>query len=348
MSGTTIKAVTKRRSKKTRFPPASLVQLLSPDEWEDFIEDCCRIQMDIEKKYVYVQRIGGSGDAGRDIEARYSKELLGDGWDLYQAKRYQSAVGESTLFPELAKLFHHLSVGTYPVPRNYYICAPKNTTPALHDLIAKPTTFKNRFHELWKAGKVHTQYPPTSDSLNILEHFNFNKIHEFPVKDLIDIHAKNRKAHEELFGIEAVRGMNPITPAEPTVIEQIYIDEILKVYSETDGHLISLGAAMSSETYGEHLNGCRTEFYSAEGLKRFSRDIYPGEFEHLLSEVRDGVRRQLASPRWKNGMERMDAVLDHASNMHITGNPLAGRLFPSDLPGACHHLVNEKKMKWVK
>ncbi len=337
----------RQRTKNVRFPPASLVQLFSPDEWEEFIEDCCRIQMG-PGKYVHVQRIGGSGDAGRDVEARYQRDLINDGWDLYQAKRYQSAVGESTLFIELAKFFHHLSLGTYPTPRNYYICAPKNTTPTLHDLIARPTVLKQHFLESWTGKKVNTPYPATEDALKMLESFDFNRIHEFPVKDLIELHARNGNAHEKLFGIEAVRGENPLTPMKPTALEQRYIDEILRVYSESIGQPITLNSAMESVTYREHLSGCRTEFYSAEGLKRFSRDIYPGEFENLLTEVHDGVRRQLASPRWKNGMERMEAVLDLASKMPITGNPLSDRLFPADLPGACHHLVNEENIKWVK
>lgn len=41
------------------------------------------------KKYRAVQRIGGAGDAGRDVEARYTEDLKADEWD-YQAKRYST------------------------------------------------------------------------------------------------------------------------------------------------------------------------------------------------------------------------------------------------------------------
>lgn len=342
------KPASRHRPNKGRFPPASLVQLFSPDEWEGFIEDCCRVQMGAGKKYARVQRIGGSGDAGRDIEARYTEDLLSDNWDLYQAKRYQAAVGEATLFSELAKFFHHLSIKTYPAPRNYYICAPKNTTPSLHDLIANPTLLKKRFIEAWRSGKITTPHSLKDAAEHVLTSFDFGRIHEFPVKDLVDLHAKDGAAHEELFGVEAVRSENPLVPSNPTALEQRYVEEILNAYSEAANRSVSLVSAMDSHTYSEHLNGCRTEFYSAEGLKRFSRDIYPGEFENLLSEVHAGVRRVLASPRFTTGMERIDAVLDHAGKMQITGNPLSGRLFPADLPGACHHLVNDEKMKWVR
>ncbi len=342
------KAVLGSRKRKGTFPPASLVQLLSPEQWEDFIEECCRVQMGPRTKYAYVQRIGSSGDAGRDVEARYSAGLVENGWDLYQAKKYQSAVGESTFFPELAKFFHHLSIGTYPIPRNYFICAPRNTTPSLHDLIAKPDELRKRFTEWWRTTKAKTVYPANEASLKVALEFDFGRIHEFPVKDLIDLHARDANAHAELFGVVAERGENPSTPAHPTTNEQRYIEEILRAYSEQAGAPLSLVAAMGSPTYSEHLSGCRTEFYCAEGLKRFSRDIYPGQFEALLTEVHGGVRRTLASPRFGTGMERMDAVLDQASRLQVSGNPLADRLYPADLPGTCHHLVNEEKIKWVK
>lgn len=53
------------------YPPASLVILFDDKQWESFIEDCCRVDMGIGKKYNFVQMLGGAGDAGRDIEARY-------------------------------------------------------------------------------------------------------------------------------------------------------------------------------------------------------------------------------------------------------------------------------------
>jgi len=47
-------------------------------------------------------------------------------------------------------------------------------------------------------------------------------------------------------------------------------------------------------------------------------------------------------------MDRLESVLESASKLQITNNPLSSRLLPADLPGACHQLVNEEKLKWVK
>lgn len=334
-----------------KYPPSSLVQLLSPDDWENFIEDCCRACMGDGEKYKFVQRIGGAGDAGRDIEARYILELASGKWDLFQAKHYTSAIGESTLYPELAKVIHHISIGTYPSPNFYYVCAPKNTTPKLHDLIAKPDILKRKFLQSWTEGKHGIDlksFPITERALDTLKNFDFSKIKEYPVKDLIDLHSKNHLAHEILFGVESARGDNPAIPELPTIEELIYINQLLKVYSEHGGNNLTLEHALKSIDYGDHLSGCRGEFYSAEGLKRFSRDVLPGEFERFLTAVLDGVKRVSASPSHKTSMDRLESVLESASKLQITNNPLSSRLLPADLPGACHQLVNEEKLKWVK
>ncbi|WP_188984173.1 ABC-three component system protein [Pseudomonas matsuisoli] len=303
------------------------------------------------EKYKFVQRIGGAGDAGRDIEARYTLELSDGMWDLFQAKHYTSAIGESTLYPELAKVIHHISIKTYPSPNFYYVCAPKNTTPKLHDLIAKPDILKIKFQQSWTEGKYGIdpeKFPLTKEALDILRKFDFSKIKEYPIKDLIDLHSKNHLAHEILFGVESTRGDNPAIPELPTSKELIYINQLLKVYSEHGGSDLTLDHALKSVEYGEHLSGCRGEFYSAEGLKRLSRDVFPGEFERFLTAVLDGIKRVSASPVHKTGMDRLELVLERASNLQITNNPLSRRLLPADLPGACHQLVNEEKLKWVK
>ncbi|QKY02000.1 restriction endonuclease [Janthinobacterium lividum] len=331
---------------KTSFPPALLVQLLEPGQWENFIEDCCRT----ESKYVLVQRLGGAGDAGRDVEARYTQTLMADQWDLFQAKRYQTAVGEGDLYPELAKVFHHLAQKTYPTPKNYYICAPKNTTPMLHDLIAKPIEMKQRFLKAWADGKMGisvSKFPLSPATATVVDNFDFGKIKEYPVKDLLELHERDKTKHEKLFGVEATRDASVI-PNIPTAVEQNYLEQILKVYAEDGSVALTMAEALLSDSYSEHLQSCRAEFYSADGLQRFSRDIYPGEFDNFKVAVYNGVRRVASSPTYKTGMSRMNSVLDFSMGLKIEDSPLAKRLLPADLPGTCHHLVNEKKIKWVK
>lgn len=334
-----------------KYPPSSLVLLLSPDEWESFIEDCCRVLMHQDGKYKHVQQLGGAGDAGRDIEARYTEQLLPRKWDLYQAKHYTSPVGESTLYPELSKVFYHISKNTYPEPNYYYICAPKNTTPSLHDLIARPDSHKEEFLKSWKDGKKgvkKSQFPLTDEVERIVNNFDFARIKEYPIKDLIKIHSRDYEAHEALFGIAKPRGENPPTPTTPSSQEIKYIEELLKIYEEHGGTPMALEDVLVSMDYCDHLNGCRGEFYSAEGLKRFSRDVMPGEFEKLMDSVYVGIKRESSNPRHRTGFDRLDAVLQTATSLQVTDSPLYKRLLPADLPGTCHQLVNEEKLKWVK
>lgn len=344
-------ASNKNNLSMAKYPPSSLVQIFSPDEWEGFIEDCCRTQMTNGKKYKFVQKMGGAGDAGRDVEARYTDSLQLNQWDLYQAKHYNTAVGESVLYGELAKMIHHISIGTYPCPKDYYVCAPKNTTPALHDLIAKPDVLKIAFLNAWKAGKKGIdvkKFPLTEPALSTALNFDYSKIKEFPVKDLIEWHSENAVAHEILFGVQHSRAENPPTPSQPTSDEFVYLNQLINVYSEHSGVSLTIDDAFQSQTYSEHLCSCRGEFYSAEGLKRFSRDVHPGEFEKLQDSVLNGIKRTNSSPVYKNSMEKLEAVLQVASSLQVSDNPLSSRLLPADLPGTCHHLVNAKRLKWVK
>lgn len=339
-----------QRINTAMYPPASLVLLFSSDKWEAFIEDCCRVMMDQDGKYKFVQQIGGAGDAGRDIEARYTDDLLPREWDLYQAKHYASSLGESTLYPELAKTFHHINSSLYPEPNYYYICAPKNTSPRLHDLIAKPDLHKSTFLEAWKNGKmgIKTSLFPFNDNVEkVVQKFDFSRIKEYPVKDLLKIHSRNSVAHEILFGVYSPRADNPIIPDNLSSYEIKYVRELLRIYEEFEGVSLDLDTIFST-TYCDHLQSCRGEFYSAEGLKRFSRDIMPGEFEKLLDMIHLGVKRDISDPRLNTGFQRLDAVITNVSSLKVSDSPLSGRLQPPDLPGTCHHLVNDEKFKWVK
>jgi len=92
-----------------------------PTEWEEFIETCCRLMTGPGgRMYVRVKRLGGAGDGGRDIEARYTERLAENEWDLYQAKRYRNVLSPTELFPDLAKVLMHLNKETYPMPRWYF------------------------------------------------------------------------------------------------------------------------------------------------------------------------------------------------------------------------------------
>jgi hypothetical protein len=352
-------SVKKRRPRKNQFvikhgalPPAAQVMHFSDEQWENFIEIACCNRNLTNGKYVQIKRLGNAGDAGRDVEARLTDELKENSWDLYQAKHYETRLAPSTAFPELVKFFGHLKNKTYPCPRNYYFCAPRNAGPDLHDLIASPINFKKEFLKAWSNGTNGLKNFVsllTPEMHNLVSNFDFSRIKECLVRDLIKWHSEDAKEHHKLFGIEPERGDDPDVPSSPTTDEMVYITELLKVYSEFSKANISLADVEALEDFRDQFAGIRANFYCAEGLKRFSRDLYTeDEFGNLLTMVLNGIRPIVSSPRHKVGLDRLDAAMSAVSSLTVIESKLYPRMRAGDLPGTCHHLVNEKRLSWVK
>jgi hypothetical protein len=334
------------------LPPSVQVQHFDAGKWEQFIETCCNVNMEPDRKYIRVKRLGGAGDAGRDVEARLVEALLPDQWDLFQAKHYKNPLAPTDIFPELAKFFRHLTLKTYPQPRNYFICSPQNAGPDLHDLLEKPDDLRQRLLADWAAEKTGLKGQGkwlTPEVRATVLQFDFGRIREVLLRRLLQWHASDQKAHFDQFGIEPERGEDPDVPSLPTDDEQVYVSELVKAYAEDATNTLSIADVIDSFDYGDHFASCRSEFYCAEGLKRFSRDLFPDdEFGRLLEMIYPSARRAATNPRHKRGLDRLDATIMQISSLPLTDSRLYGRLRGGDIPGACHHLVNDLKIKWVK
>ena len=334
--------------------PSSQVLLLNDDQWEEFILAAAR-QRDLPDgaRYAVVKRLGGAGDGGRDIEARYGQALERDCWDLYQAKHYAQGLTHTDVFSEMAKFFKQLALKTYPRPSHYYFCCPRAVGNDLHNTMASgAAAFKAKFLDAWK--NEHTGMKGRAPELTkvvqaAIDDFDFDRFIECPVHDLLTWHAIDSAAHHDMFGIVPERGDDDPMPPQPANHEDVYVDELLHVYTEHKALPVTRVDVLSSD-YKEHFTAQRQTFYCAEGLQRFSRDIYPHEqeFERLLEMVYAGIRPTVAQLRLKTGMDRVDAAIDKASTLQVQDSLLSPQLRGGDLPGACHHLVNAGKFKWVK
>lgn len=333
------------------MPPAAQVMHFSPDDWEKFIEAACVLRpLRGGARYVQVKQLGGAGDGGRDIEARLIQPLQQDGWDLFQAKHYDHGLTPGDAFPELAKFFRNLAAGTYPRPKHYRFCSPKNAGVTLHDLLADPARMKGQFLRDWAAGdrglKAAELTPAVAAAATA---FDFSRISECLVRDLLAWHALDQRAHFERFGIESERGADPTMPSAPALHEQVYIEELIRVYSEHNASSMSLADVEAAPGYSDDFQSQRAAFYCAEGLKRFSRDLYTeDEFDRLLSMVLSGIRPSVNSVVHKTGMDRLSVAINTVSRLGVTDSKLSTRLRGGDLPGTCHHLVNENRIRWVK
>ncbi|MFS0756129.1 ABC-three component system protein [Noviherbaspirillum sp. 1P10PC] len=328
--------------------------MLNPDQWEDLILAAAR-KRDLPggHHYAVVKRLGGAGDGGRDIEARFGKELVRDGWDLYQAKHYAQGLTPSNAFPEMAKFFKQLALRTYPRPSYYYFCCPRAVGNDLHNMMASgAAAFKAKFLDAWKnehTGMKGRANELTQDVQTAIDDFDFGRFTECAAHDLLVWHSLDRDAHHDLFGIVPKRGDDDPMPVQPAGHEDKYLDELLRAYTEHKASPVTRVNVPGSD-YEEHLTAQRQTFYCAEGLQRFSRDIYPHEqeFERLLDMVYAGIRPTVAQLRLKTGMDRVDAAVDKASTLQVQESRLSPQLRGGDLPGTCHHLVNGGRLKWVK
>lgn len=334
--------------------PSAKILLLNPDQWEEFILAATRQRSFADGSlYAVTKRLGGAGDGGRDIEARFGQALVRDGWDLYQAKHYAQGLKPSEAFPEMAKFFKQLALKTYPRPKTYFICCPRAVGNELHNTMAAgASAFKAKFLAAWKAENTGMQGKAaelTADVQAAIDDFDFDRFVECPVHDLLTWHELDKAAHHDLFGIVAERGDDEPMPAQPSGHEDVYVDELLRVYTEHKTSPVTRGDVASSD-YADHFTAQRQVFYCAEGLQRFSRDIYPNEpeFERLLDMVHAGIRPTVAQLKLKTAMDRVDAAIDKASSLQVQENRLSPQLRGGDLPGTCHHLVNGGRLNWIK
>jgi len=352
---------TTRKSRKTQLvtkggviQPSSQILLFDPYKWEKLILVASRMRvLPNGRKYAVVKRLGGAGDGGRDVEARFDQALVRDGWDLYQGKHYAQGLTPSEAFPEMAKFFKQLALKTYPRPSHYYFCCPRAIGNELHNTMAAGAkAFMAKFLDAWEnehTGMKGRAAELTQDVRDAIDDFEFDRFIECAVHELLTWHSLDEQAHHDLFGIVPERGDDGPMPTQPARHEDVYLEELFRAYTEHKTSAVNRSNVFGSD-YEEHLTAQRQTFYCAEGLQRFSRDIYPHEheFERLLDMVYAGIRPTVAKLSLRTGIDRVDAAIDKVSTLQVQESRLSPQLRGGDLPGTCHHLVNGGKLKWVK
>ncbi len=327
--------------------PQQRLLLMNDTEWEQFIEDCVT-QLKKEGEYTQVIRLGGPGDKGRDV-CGYTVHPPTDGtWDLYQGKYYSGTLSPVEFESDLAKFLSNVYDKEYPFPRNYFLCALKIGNTLL-DLILNPDSMRAWIIEEW--GKKNGKFPSYTRPLNaelkeFILNFPFNIIRRKTPSELLEIHGRNAELHWEKFGVLGKREDNPPVPEKPDVVEQKYVEALLRVYAETAGLEVPSADDIPANLR-KHFRAMRRLFYCAEGLNRFSRDKLPGAFDELLDQVEVGISGVVAAPH-DSGMTRLRETLDVANSLSVTSNPLSARLAAGDLQGTCHHLANQDRVSWVE
>ena len=144
-------------------------------------------------------------------------------------------------------------------------------------------------------------------------------------------------------------------PKKATGDEQIYIDELYRAYGDAEGKNDFTEADLNSyPEYMEDLDDRRIDFYAAETIRRGVRELKGAElsdqFDVLKNETYKNVK-DTARRRHDNGYECMLAVMEQAVTAPVINYLLSSSphwISGSIKKGVCHHLVNDKKLVWVR
>lgn len=330
-------------------PPEHRVYFYDPDQWEQFILEWVHA---LHSDYVQVKRIGGSGDQGIDVAGFLTSDNFEGDWDCYQAKHYVGALAPATAYAEMLKMFGHVTMGHYILPRNYYFVAPRGAGSTLNRLISHPTEFKEKFLTAISDGTPLVG-SIAEDTLTAVRELaaatDFSMFAATQLTELLTGHAKTRY-HAFRFGTALPqRGPVDAPPAELESSEARYVEELLRLYREATGSTVMSVADLQHHTdHSNHFRRQRRAFYSAEALRMYARDsVPPGTFDRLVDHIHDGVI-EVAEADYPTGRERLTAVLTQATNVQLDSQRLVEMTGPEDRRGVCHHLANDHRLKWVR
>ena len=330
--------------------PEDRIKLFSDNEWERFVKEWVDSLRD---EYDLVERCGGVGDMGRDVIATIKD---GNGaWDNYQCKHYKESLKPSDIWTELGKLAYYTLKGEYAYPRRYYFIAPQGAGTKLSNLLKKPQELRAGLFTNWdkecREKITKTEIVECDAAMKAhIESLDFTIFQATPVLRIIEAHAKTRWHAARFGGGLSQRPEPPVPPAEPADSETAFVGELRRAYADhlkQDVKDVDTGLAGRADLR-EHFHDSRVEFYSAEGLRTFSRDtLPPGEFEKLQDEVHSGIKDDLRAAH-ADGYGRVVAVVKTARALPLTSHPLITRIHNRDRGGICHQLANDGKVRWVK
>ncbi|MBN8455301.1 ABC-three component system protein [Accumulibacter sp.] len=330
--------------------PEDRIKLFCDKEWERFVQEWVDSLRD---EYDLVERCGGAGDMGRDVIGTVKGE--NGAWDNYQCKHYAYSLKPSDIWVELGKLAYYTKRGDYSYPRRYYFIAPRGAGTKLSNLLKKPEELRGELLKQWDAhcreGITKTEIVECDTAMKAyIDSLDFTIFQATPVLRIIEAHAKTRW-YAVRFGGGLPQRPEPLTPpAVPAGNEAVFVGELRRAYADHLKHEMNdVDAGLAGrEDLREHFNDARVEFYSAEGLRTFSRDtLPPGEFERLQDEMHSGIKDDLRGEH-ADGYRRLVAVVRTARILPLASHALISRIHNRDRGGICHQLANDGKVRWVK
>lgn len=332
------------------IPKTRRIELFSPEEWEEFVEEWAH---SLEPEYYKVVRFAGPGDKGLDVVGFISDHTFEGGWDNYQCKHYDHALRPSDIWVEIGKIIFYSFLGEHPAPAKYYFVSPKGVGTTLAHLLATPEELKSEARNNWaqycdKGISSAVSAPLTGDLLAYFDQFDFSIFSSKSTAELIDGHSRT-PFHSVRFG--GGLPARPAPEAPPTEIassESRYIQQIFEAYTDHIGEAITDMSLLNDKPdLRQDFLRQRERFYHSESLRNFARDTVPeGTFEALQEEIFYGVVDVCESDH-EDGLARMRATLDQSARLPFTSSPLSSVVRVPDKQGICHQLANIDQLIWV-
>lgn len=332
-------------------PPIAAIdrlKLYNGGQWEQFVLEWAD---SLRSQYESVEQHGGAGDLGCDVVA-YLRN--GEGaWDNYQCKHYDHRLAPGDVWPEIGKLVVHTHRGALSVPQAYVFVAPQGAGTKLAKLLRQPDALRAGLLEAWDKTcrtRIASGAPvELDDALRAyIDAFDFSVFSALPPLRLIDEHARTRW-HVARFGSGLpARPAAPTPPPAPAMEEAKYVGELLGAYAEHVGTPVASVADLDAHVpLAEHFGDARIAFYSAEGLRLFSRDtLPPGSFARLQDDVHAGIKDDVRHPH-ADGYARLLAATKTAQSLALSAHALANAATVPDRHGICHQLANDGKVRWT-
>ena len=341
------------------IPPIRLLQVMSPDEWEEFTEEWLYFHK-ANGTYQSVQRFSGPGDLGLDVVAFSSQEGFSKPWDSFQCKHYNHALAPGDVYGEIGKVIYHSYLRTPPfnqlcrIPQRHVFVAPLGVGIKLGRLLKDTDRLKEEVRSKWASHCVAAIgagiLAPLEDGLlKYFDDFNFTIFEYRSATQLIEEHAQTI-FHAPRFG----GGLPPrqevtAPPSEPAEAESLYLRKLFDAYGDHLGQPVvdSEGLAAHAQLQ-KHYNRQRVLFYSAESLRNFARDRTPEQtFDLLQGDVFSGVI-DVCEAAHSDGLERLRKTIVAAGQLDVSGNALVSVTKVADKQGICHQLANDDRLTWTE
>jgi hypothetical protein len=301
-----------------------------------------------DNRYARVRVVAGPGDRGRDVIG-FEGETAEDPWDNYQCKQYEKKLEPADIYGEIGKLVYWATNGAFSIPRAYTFVAPLGCGASGRALLDNPEQLRAGLGKTWD--KYCRKLCPFDEIEQSLTDFAFPTLDVATGGEIVE-DLKGTPIYAVLFGGGLTKPRPPVTPPPDAIAatELPYVGALVDAYDDHSNQPIGTPQiAFAHETYGDHLRTSRREFYCAESLREFSKDVLvaPDDFGSLQEQIADGIWYTVARD-FPSGYDRVLAVCQHATTVQVDDHALAGDLRPSDRAGMCHQLANDGRVVWKR